>query len=561
MTTTKLIKPALLIAYLAKSYDVYFDRLINLGGLWGVVLYLVLFSVLCVCLFAASNIKNDIVRYLYAFVFFLSSVFIESYSKITNDFLTYDSFISILSVRESIGDVLHQYGEPVISTVLFSLILMLGVALRPVRQFQVLQTVCIVTPIIGILLLTVILFFRGGEGAKGLPAMFTPLSYLNLYLYDTTGHVKKRQAVNLARAREKVPYDIVLIVDESISANYLDINSVNGVNTSLKKKYDAVDIYNYGYAAAITNCSAGVNYTFRHGGSRNNYMEINATKPSVWSYAKNAGLRTVYIDAQRTRGRLQNKMTESERSRIEQFVQFDDVPVRQRDMAIANTLVELFNNDTQEFIMVNKVGAHFPVHDKYPDDFLKYQPALKRGDFLNISDTSSREGFDGDEKAWVLYRNSYKNTLLWNVGAFFTRLFERAKLDNVVMIYTSDHGQDLHERGNPGKNTHCGRNPNIEEGLVPLVVIKSRSYDMLNLPAFLEENKNKSSHYNIFPTLLLFMLYDPDEVNAVYGRSLNMPTEDPFTFNIRFNAPLGIKPIWKYIDLNQIVEPISENHN
>lgn len=562
--TTKLIqtyiKEFLIIAYIVKNHDIYISRLINIEQLWSVLLYLVLFSTLYMCIFAASNIKNNIVRCLYAFIFFLSSVFIDSYTKITNDFLVYDSFVSIIGVRESVGDAFDQHGEPIISIILFSLLLMIGIALRPVRSFHTSQYVFIVAPISGVLLLSVILFFRGGEGARGLPSMFTPLSYLSLYVYDTVGRAQKREAVKLSREGRSIPYDIVLIVDESISANYLDINSANGVNTSLNKKHDAVEIYNYGYAAAITNCSAGVNYTFRHGGTRDNYMDINASQPSIWSYAKNAGMRTVYLDGQRTGGRLQNKMTKSEREEIDQFVQFDSVAVRQRDMAIANTLIELLNNDTQEFVMINKVGAHFPVHDKYPDDFMQYQPALKRGDFLGVSDTSSRDGFEGDSKAWVLYRNSYRNTLLWNVGAFFTRIFDQAKLNNAVIIYTSDHGQDLHERGNPGKNTHCGHNPNIEEGLVPLVVIKSRGHDVLNLPALLAENNNNSSHYNIFPTLLLLMFYDPNGVQSTYGRSLNMQTDDPFTFNIQFNAPLGRKPIWRYIDLNKIVEPIVEDY-
>jgi glucan phosphoethanolaminetransferase (alkaline phosphatase superfamily) len=50
----------------------------------------------------------------------------------------------------------------------------------------------------------------------------------------------------------------------------------------------------------------------------------------------------------------------------------------------------------------------------------------------------------------VLYRNAYKNTVLWNVGEFFARVFAQAKLSNALLIYTSDHGQDLHERGNRG---------------------------------------------------------------------------------------------------------------
>ncbi len=87
-----------------------------------------------------------------------------------------------------------------------------------------------------------------------------------------------------------------------------------------------------------------------------------------------------------------------------------------------------------------------------------------------MADTGNRDGFNGQKDDWLLYRNAYQNTLLWNVGEFFKRIFQQGDLSHAVLIYTSDHGQDLHERGNPGLNTHYGGDPVAEEGLVPLVV-------------------------------------------------------------------------------------------
>ena len=76
----------------------------------------------------------------------------------------------------------------------------------------------------------------------------------------------------------------------------------------------------------------------RYGGTRADYRRINATGPSLWAYAHRAGLRTVYIDAQRTGGALHNEMSGAERTEIDEFVQFDRVPVRNRDMAAADRL-------------------------------------------------------------------------------------------------------------------------------------------------------------------------------------------------------------------------------
>jgi hypothetical protein len=195
------------------------------------------------------------------------------------------------------------------------------------------------------------------------------------------------------------------------------------------------------------------------------------------------------------------------------------------------------------------------VHDKYPDAFMAYRPTLPRGQFIEVADTGERDGFNGQPDDWLLYRNAYKNTLLWNVGEFFARVFAQARLNNALLIYTSDHGQDLHERGNPGLNTHCGGDPVEEEGLVPLVVIQGDQLHGLGLGAALSVNKDRSSHYNIFPTLLQLMGYDLAGIEAVYGKPLTLPTADDFTFNYRFNARLGARPEWKHIDLKIIVTP------
>ena len=124
-----------------------------------------------------------------------------------------------------------------------------------------------------------------------------------------------------------------------------------------------------------------------------------------------------------------------------------------------------------------------------------------------------------------------------------------------MLIYTSDHGQDLHERGNPGLNTHCGGDPVVEEGLVPLVVIQGRELHTLDWQRELAGNRNRSSHYNLFPTLLHLLDYQLDAVQQLYGNPLSVHTEDEFTFNTRFNARLGEKPTWKYIDLDDVVSP------
>ncbi len=550
------LKELLLVLYLFKNYDYYLERLSALGMGLPVLLFGGMFIGLTVALFMTAYIRQTLIRHLFALMMFVSAVFFDVYTRVTADYLTYSSFVSLVYSGGFIQEAAYQYRDAIISGVVGGLLLLFGIGLKPRRRMPLPGALLVAAPVLGVLLLSAVLFVRAGEGARGLPIMYTPLAYLNLFTYEALHNtVGPREPVSLARNDVPPGHDIVLIIDESISGNYLDINAPFGVHSNLKEPRPGVAIFNYGYAASIANCSADTNITLRYGGTRADYMRINSTMPSIWQYAKKAGLRTVYIDAQRTGGNLQNLMNDAEKKDIDEFVQFDQASVRDRDMAAAAKLIDLLNDGKPELVVINKVGAHFPVHDKYPDAFMAYRPTLPRGQFVEIADTGKRDGFNGQPDDWVLYRNAYKNTLLWNVGEFFSRVFAQADMSNALLIYTSDHGQDLHERGNPGLNLHCGGDPVAEEGLVPLVVIQGDQLRTLDWQKALAANKDRSSHYNIFPTLLQLMGYDLAGIEAVYGKPLSVPTADDFTFNYRFNARLGAKPEWKYIDLNSIVTP------
>jgi glucan phosphoethanolaminetransferase (alkaline phosphatase superfamily) len=552
------LKEILLALYLLLHSDYYIARVEELGWSFSLAVYSVMFVVLTLVLLCASYIGNTVLRYTFAVLFFLSAVFLQVYMSVTADYMTYSSFISLIYSGAFIDDAFYHYHSSILLSVVLGAPLLVGIALKPRRRLPVKEYALLGAPLAGIISLTGLVAARGGAGARGLPEMYTPLVYANLFAFETaTSKIGPRQAVSLPHDGRRLSNDIVLIVDESVSGSYLDINAEHGVHSNLKHSPHGATIHNYGFAASITNCSVDTNITLRFGGTRSDYQRINLTMPSIWQYAKRAGLRTVYIDSQRTGGNLQNLMSKAERQEIDEFVQFDSTAVRNRDMAAAVKLIELLNNDVAELVIVNKVGAHFPVADKYPDDFMQYHPALQRGTgmYADVSDTGSRDGFSGELDDWVRYRNSYRNTLLWNVGEFFTRLFAQARLDNAVLIYTSDHGQDLHERGNPGLNTHCSSDPEIEEGVVPLVLIQGNSAKSIDWGRELLANRNRSSHYNIFPTLLQLMGYDLGPLQAVYGKPLSLRTGDDFTFNTRFNARLGVKPNWKRIELDAIVLP------
>lgn len=149
--------------------------------------------------------------------------------------------------------------------------------------------------------------------------------------------------------------------------------------------------------------------------------------------------------------------------------------------------------------------------------------------------------------------------MLWNVGAFFDTLLRDSDLSRTTLIYTSDHGQNLHEDGSSGLYTHCEPEPVPAEGVVPLVVIEGRNASGIDWQRDLARNHDKSSHYMIFPTLLALMGYDRAAAAARYGQPLDAPSNDPGTFNILFNARLHREPVWLSVDRTRISQPLTSD--
>ena len=454
------------------------------------------------------------------------------------------SYRALLATPNYSAVLIAQFsGAQIFKTITIALLLFVGTLWPPgrPRRAEMRSRLLLVVPAVSIVMFTLITYVRGGHGLYGQPGAIIPLAYTPLLIFDLSQFWRRENVKIPLTDGDERNYDIVLLIDESVRADYLDIVASDGLVSNLLGE---PSISNYGISASATNCCTGTNLILRFGGTRTEYDRYIKGMPSMWQYAHAAGFRTVYVDGQRTDGRLHNGMTDSELSDIDEFVQLHEIPIVGRDIEIAHVLTAYSKNQRNELIIVNKMGAHFPVHDKYPDDFMIHTPAPARGRFIAIADTGDRTGFG----EWPAYINAYKNTLLWNVGHFFKVYLENVDLENTVIIYTSDHGQNFHEDGSPGFGTQCSAQPVPQEGLVYTVLITEQPAWKNAFREWSAENFDRTSHYNIFPTILNLMGYDKKPVQDTYGPSLLEPTNDEMTFNSRFNARFGGKPKWNKID-------------
>lgn len=508
-------------------------------------------------LVCAAHIRIGIVRWLVAIGFATSAWFFSGYRISMGVAMTHDVFVTMFGYRSSAGLAVAQYGPSIVWSALASLPLLLGIGLKPARSWP--MTVALGAPLALCVAGTSYIGLRGDQPDNALVGAYTPVSYGGLMVYDAaTGTATPTPASQPSIPRINTPpqRDIVLIIDESIAPLYLDINDARGAYTGLARPREGYTIANFGIASAITNCTNPSNQTLRHGGRRDTYRSVNHSGLPLFGYAKAAGYQTVYIDTQMVGGELHNAMTAQERAMIDRFIQYDALPPIDRDHAAAAEFARLLSDDRAQFIQITKQGAHFPVHASYPASHRIFTPVPAADEAFAAREWTPRF-LSAATKDWQRYRNAYRNTIAWNVGGFFDQLFREARPRGATILYTSDHGQDLHERGTPGTNTHCTPWPTPVEAAVPLVMIEAGAHapHAPDWTATAQRWRNGRSHYQVFPTLLHLMGYDPAAVARDYGPALDDAQPDPMTFNTLFHARAGHAPRWQRVDPGALRRP------
>jgi arylsulfatase A-like enzyme len=107
-------------------------------------------------------------------------------------------------------------------------------------------------------------------------------------------------------------------------------------------------------------------------------------------------------------------------------------------------------------------------------------------------------------------------------------LIDSKILENTTILYTSDHGQTLFEDHTSW--LHC--NYTSQEATVPLILIGR------NLPPTVASNR--SSHSNIFPTVLDLMAVPGNKRMHSYSNSLFSITDDSTTDRFFFDGSLRL---------------------
>lgn len=307
-------------------------------------------------------------------------------------------------------------------------------------------------------------------------------------------------------------HKIVFIMDESVRSGFVDFEPIS--RESLRNQ--SIGIIDFGETTSGGNCSHTSRFIFRHGMRPSQLPDAYnqnvpfSEDPTIWQYAKTAGFKTIHIDALGEVS-FHDDMTKAEARNIDQEFRILIYPKYNRDVEALSALKSALATPEPAFIYVDKQGVHSPYQEKYPPTFVS---PFKTTHVRNPPDPTLI-GYA------TLLIDHYRNAVGWSVDRFLINLVSETLPDNVLIIYTSDHGQSMMEGGY--KLTHCSSGPNVVngEGLVPLFIIGSKRSDFWNdLHSRSQLFKNKYTHFEVFPTLLRAMGYSRIETAKRYGGTL-----------------------------------------
>jgi hypothetical protein len=285
-----------------------------------------------------------------------------------------------------------------------------------------------------------------------------------------------RDPVRFEPVTQGTPRHIVWLIDESVA--YAPFNAL------IRPGLAGLDPVDFGMTASLGNCSAPANVALRSGvdvRAAGPDMDLRRT-PSIWGYARKAGYHTILIDGQ-TKGVPQNLLLPPERALIDEMrLAAGGIDT---DVGIADALNRQFRSGRRSFTYVVLQGVHFQYQDHYPAGLIPPDsPTIRH----------------------------YETALRYSKGRFFERLLKGVDREQVAIVYTSDHGQNLAEGALP----HCSPTPGPNEFRVPLLAFLPRSL----AARYAGAARSGHSASQIFPATLGWMGYDGETVRRHYDNDL-----------------------------------------
>ncbi len=302
------------------------------------------------------------------------------------------------------------------------------------------------------------------------------------YFYQSSS-LKREDLPKINEGQTRPQKNIIFVVDESIRANNLSLYGYQRDTTPYLN-----ELHQGGKLKKFNSCVSGATCSVSSGNLMFSGLTIDElpdtdfnvlSRPTLEQFAKSAGYQTYFFDGQMTtywRGSSDDrKNTDHWKSLMEFSTEVKNE--YEVDAEIARQVVKIINSSGGNFVWIWKRGVHAPYFDDFPKSETTWQP---------VSESVRLNTITREELV-----NTYDNGIKYNLDGFFKILVpEVLKNPNNIIVYTSDHGQNLQESGL--YVSHCSNSKN--EANVPLFLISAVGIKI--------NSDYKATHANIFPTLL-----------------------------------------------------------
>ena len=479
--------------------------LIGQERLFTLVIYVAIWGMALGAMLIAAMQPDRLVRLFWATVIATSTAVGQLYYFASGSELSVFDVVSLWSARHETGRAMAEYTSHVLlAGLMFAATFAVIVAFPSPSHHLIRRGLRWLgwTPAVPVAVIAAIILMKDGGGSHGMPSQFTPVAVTSVALAKVaSSSMPDRLQVASGPAGKRAVRNVVMLIDESVRADYIDWRPGNPYTPRLAGLREL--FVDFGASASGSNCSHYSNVILRLSGSRSDLVGSIKRNPSIWQYAKAAGYRTVYIDGQaganKNPSRLQNFMTVVETNLIDRLVLVSGVDTPMLDYKLLDIVREELMGDEPVFIYANKNGAHFPYDTSFPASETVFKPSAANGQ---------------GKHARI---NAYRNSISWTVDRFFQQMVAHVSLDDTLLFYTSDHGQTFRD----GRLTHCsvqGADP--REALVPLLALTGDRQLDRRLRNAASRNSGKASHFEIVPTVLDVMGFDPNLIVELHGASL-----------------------------------------
>lgn len=320
------------------------------------------------------------------------------------------------------------------------------------------------------------------------------------YFIDT---IINRQSIKYDIASEPAMLDsanndltVVLVLGESARGKNFGFNGYHRNTTPLLSKEPGLITFPHTIACEVlTRYSVPCIITRA---TSNDWQEKAQSETSFITIFKKLGFHTVWLNAQLGISMiLDMNIIEHARMSHEYLTNIDFAYDKDTLPYIKEVIAR---NPEKLFLIVHTFGSHWKYDERYTEEFKKWSPTCDKIERTGILIDQVE---DMHQCSLESLTNSYDNTILYT-DDYLHNIITMLKDRNALMIYTSDHGESLGERGHYLHGQEKDRwIP--EQRDVPLIFWASPRYIQKNperYKALLQRKQEAVSHDNLFDSTL-----------------------------------------------------------